>query len=59
MKKKKYRVSDFDSIDDCLDQIEKDGFRPIRRMEKPIFEEKKDGERVPVRQEIIFEATEK
>nr|WP_289039341.1 NETI motif-containing protein [uncultured Allobacillus sp.] len=59
MKKKKYRVSDFDSINACLDQIEQDGYRPIRRMEKPVFEEKKNGERVPISQEIVFEAIEK
>lgn len=59
VKKKKYRVSDFDSIDVCLDQMAKDGYRPIRRMEKPVFEEKKNGERVPISQEIIFEAIEK
>ena len=59
MKKKKYRVIDFDSIDVCLDQMAKDGYRPIRRMEKPVFEEKKNGERVPISQEIIFEAIEK
>ncbi|MGM8216019.1 NETI motif-containing protein [Bacillaceae bacterium W0354] len=58
MKKKKYRVSDFTSIDACLEQIEKDGYTPVRRIEKPIFEEK-NGEYTPLRQDIIFEAIEK
>ncbi|RPF50688.1 NETI protein [Aquisalibacillus elongatus] len=57
MKKKKYRVSDFKSIDECVDQIKKDGYMPVKRFEKPVFQEssgKEDPE--PVRQEIIFEA---
>ncbi|MGP4074010.1 NETI motif-containing protein [Piscibacillus sp. B03] len=55
MKKKKYRVSDFKSINACVDQIKKDGYMPIKRFEKPVFKETK-GDPEPVRQEIIFEA---
>lgn len=55
MKKKKYRVSDFSSIEACLEQMNKDGYRPVKRIEKPIFEEQ-NGEPVPIKQEIIFEA---
>lgn len=60
MKKKKYRVSDFDSIDACLIQIDKDGYRPVRRMEKPVFQQKdKNKQPVPLRQDIVFEAVPK
>ncbi|PKR76681.1 NETI motif-containing protein [Halalkalibacillus sediminis] len=58
MKKKKYRVSDYKSVDECLDQMARDGYRPVRRMEKPVFEER-GKERVPVQQDIVFEAVEK
>ncbi|WP_124223368.1 NETI motif-containing protein [Aquisalibacillus elongatus] len=50
-------MSDFKSIDECVDQIKKDGYMPVKRFEKPVFQEssgKEDPE--PVRQEIIFEA---
>ncbi|WP_188207176.1 NETI motif-containing protein [Alkalibacillus aidingensis] len=60
MKKRKYRVSDYASISECLDQIDQDGFKPVKRFEKPIFQESEDHqEPVPIKQEIIFEAVEK
>ncbi|SEQ45361.1 NETI motif-containing protein [Piscibacillus halophilus] len=55
MKKKNYRVSDFKSINACVDQIKKDGFMPIKRIEKPVFKET-SSDPEPFRQEIIFEA---
>ncbi|WP_411954829.1 NETI motif-containing protein [Alkalibacillus sp. S2W] len=56
MKKKKFRVNDYQSIDDCLNQMESEGYRPIKRIEKPVFEEQQSGEAEPVEQEIVFQA---
>ncbi|MBO8157231.1 MAG: NETI motif-containing protein [Bacillaceae bacterium] len=54
-KKKKFRVEDNETLDACLSRIQKEGYRPIRRIEKPIFQENKKGIE-PVGREIIFEA---
>ncbi|WP_040402679.1 NETI motif-containing protein [Alkalibacillus haloalkaliphilus] len=60
MKKKKYRVSDFKSIDACLDQIKEDGFTPVKRIEKPVFQEQGENEDPqPIQQDIVFEAVKK
>ncbi|GEL76683.1 NETI motif-containing protein [Tenuibacillus multivorans] len=56
MKKKRYRVSDFSSVNECVDQIKKDGYMPVKRIEKPVFKEQNNQDPEPVRQEIIFEA---
>ncbi|WP_091773522.1 NETI motif-containing protein [Piscibacillus halophilus] len=48
-------MSDFKSINACVDQIKKDGFMPIKRIEKPVFKET-SSDPEPFRQEIIFEA---
>jgi hypothetical protein len=52
--KKTFRVEEFGSIDACLAQMAKENYLPVRRMEKPVFREEKQG---PVRigQEIVFE----
>ncbi|AQX56290.1 NETI motif-containing protein [Priestia flexa] len=57
-KKAMYEVGENETIADCLDRMKKDGYMPVRRIEKPIFEETvKNGvkEHVPVKQQIIFE----
>ncbi|MDT2048559.1 hypothetical protein CHN50_09195 [Priestia aryabhattai] len=59
-KKKKvmYEVAENETIADCLDRMKKDGYMPVRRMEKPVFEERVTNgvkEHVPVKQQIIFE----
>lgn len=59
MEKKKFEVQEHESIAQCLDRMKKEGFTPIRRMEKPIFQEIKGKGQVsfePVAQQIIFEA---
>ena len=38
-KKKIYEVEENESINDCLERIKKDGYVPIKRTEKPIFQE--------------------
>ncbi len=57
-KKKNFRVEKNETIDDCLGRMNKEGYMPVRRIEKPIFEERKEnGEtiHVPIGREIIFE----
>ncbi|MFB4165440.1 NETI motif-containing protein [Alteribacillus sp. JSM 102045] len=59
LKKKRFEVRDEETIDDCLKRIAEEGYFPVRRMEKPVFEEvKKNGkiDNIPVKQQIIFEA---
>ncbi|HLU24017.1 NETI motif-containing protein [Lederbergia graminis] len=56
--KKEFEVLENESISDCLQRMEKEGYRPVRRMEKPIFkEEKVNGEikYTPITQKIIFQ----
>ncbi|WP_180954609.1 NETI motif-containing protein [Bacillus sp. V5-8f] len=53
-----FEVTDGESIDECLDRMKEAGYLPIKRIEKPIFEEKvKDGkvEYEPVQRKIVFE----
>lgn len=57
-KKLTYEVQDHETIDQCLERIQKDGYIPIRRTEKPIFQEKMDIDQVlyePAGRQIIFE----
>ncbi|CAH0287497.1 NETI motif-containing protein [Priestia megaterium] len=57
-KKVLYELQENETIASCLDRMKKDGYMPVRRMEKPIFEEKEingKNEYVPVKQQIIFE----
>lgn len=57
-KKMKFEVGENESIGDCLERMQKEGYQPVRRMEEPVFEEKKKGrqvEYIPVRQKIVFE----
>ncbi|KAB7705242.1 NETI motif-containing protein [Bacillus aerolatus] len=57
-KKKKFRVEENETIDQCLDRIKKEGYFPVRRMEQPIFKEEiVNGEKkyTPAGREIIFE----
>ncbi|MFC3901196.1 NETI motif-containing protein [Aliicoccus persicus] len=54
MAKKKFKVEDNESIDDCLARMKEEGYTPVRRMEKPVFKEE-NGETVVSHQEIVFE----
>ena len=57
-KKQRYEVNENESIDECLDRMKKDGYFPVRRVEKPIFQEVKKGgetEYIPIARKIIFE----
>ncbi|SDI40625.1 NETI motif-containing protein [Alteribacillus bidgolensis] len=57
-KRKKFEVKDGETIDECLKRIDEEGYVPVRRMEKPVFEEvRKNGktEKIPIKQQILFE----
>ncbi|TDL66299.1 NETI motif-containing protein [Rhodococcus qingshengii] len=58
-KKMQFEVQDNESIDDCLERMKKMGYVPIRRTEKPIFQEVVNGKETsyePVGRQIVFEA---
>ncbi|EOR21535.1 NETI motif-containing protein [Cytobacillus oceanisediminis] len=58
-KKKRFEVQTNESINDCLDRMKKEGYTPIKRLEKPVFKEVKGNGHMtyePVSQQIIFEA---
>jgi hypothetical protein len=58
-KKMQFEVQDKESIDDCLERMKKLGYVPIRRTEKPIFQEVVNGKEIsyePVGRQIVFEA---
>lgn len=58
-KKMKFEVLDNETIGECLERMKKDGYSPIKRMEKPIFKEVKTNGQTsyePISSKIIFEA---
>ncbi|MGJ7919326.1 NETI motif-containing protein [Neobacillus sp. LXY-4] len=58
-KKKQFEVLENESIDECLNRIKNEGYVPIKRIEKPIFKEIKEGNSVtyePAGRYIVFEA---
>ncbi|WP_227938714.1 NETI motif-containing protein [Alkalihalobacillus deserti] len=57
-RKERFEVKETETIEECLERMKAEGYQPIRRMEKPIFEERtvnSNKEYVPVKQQIIFE----
>ncbi|WP_370297432.1 NETI motif-containing protein [Rossellomorea marisflavi] len=54
-KKLLFEVKDGESIGDCLDRMKDQGYMPVRRMEKPVFEDQGQETYVPVKQTIVFE----
>ncbi|MGE8207700.1 NETI motif-containing protein [Heyndrickxia sp. NPDC080065] len=57
-KKKQFEVLDNETISECLARMEKEGYRPVRRIEKPIFKEiqkNNQTEYQPVSRKILFE----
>ncbi len=53
-----FEVQENESIEECLHRMKQQGYIPIRRMEKPIFQEiKKGGETIyqPIGRQIVFE----
>ncbi|UOR10209.1 NETI motif-containing protein [Halobacillus amylolyticus] len=57
--KKRFEVHEDETIDQCLERINKEGYTPIRRAEEPIFREVvQNGEKTvePVGRVIVFQA---
>ena len=57
-RRRSFEVMENESISDCLDRMEKEGYKPSRRIEEPIFQEViKDGNKeiLPIGKKIIFE----
>ncbi|MEC1800293.1 NETI motif-containing protein [Bacillus mojavensis] len=57
-KKKKFEVTEQQTIEAVLQQMKEEGYMPVRRMEEPIFKEKmEDGsiQIVPCGKKIVFE----
>lgn len=57
-RKVRFEVKESETIEECLDRMKTEGYQPIRRIEKPIFEERTvnaNKEYVPVKQQITFE----
>ncbi|MBY0122249.1 NETI motif-containing protein [Bacillus sp. S/N-304-OC-R1] len=58
-KKMMFEVQENETIGACLDRIQKAGYMPVRRTEKPVFEEKiVEGSTIyePIGRQIVFEA---
>jgi hypothetical protein len=54
-----FEVQKGETISECLERMKNQGYVPVRRTEKPIFQEVIKGTEVtyePVGREIIFEA---
>ncbi|MBE5661199.1 NETI motif-containing protein [Staphylococcus sp. SS87] len=50
----KFKVANNETIADCLTRMKKQGYMPVKRLEKPVFQEQKDGTIEVSHQEIIF-----
>lgn len=60
--KKRFEVEDGETIAECLQRMEQEGYAPVRRMEEPIFKEVQKNGRIEYevhRQKIIFEGRKK
>jgi hypothetical protein len=58
-KKMQFEVQENESIEACLERMKKQGYIPVRRTEKPIFQEVVNGNVTsyePVGRQIVFEA---
>ena len=57
-KKQRFELLENEGIDECLERMKNEGYFPVKRTEKPIFKEVKNGgqtEYIPVGRQIIFE----
>ncbi|EKU46858.1 NETI motif-containing protein [Staphylococcus massiliensis] len=50
----KFEVQENESIQDCLKRMREAGYMPVKRFEKPVFKENKDGSVEVMRQQIVF-----
>ncbi|MGJ5713322.1 NETI motif-containing protein [Staphylococcus auricularis] len=53
-KQQKFRVEADETIQDCLARMREAGYMPVKRFEKPVYQELKDGSVEVLRQEIEF-----
>ena len=53
-KQQKFKVEENETIQACLQRMRDAGYMPIKRFEKPIYKENKDGKYEVYRQEIQF-----
>ncbi|GAK13348.1 NETI motif-containing protein [Geomicrobium sp. JCM 19039] len=58
-RKKTFEVVDNETIGDCLARIDEEGYRPVKRVEKPIFTEDREQNVTVKAQKIVFEAVAK
>ena len=50
----KFQVNDNETITECIQRMRSDGYIPIRRIEKPIFQGLADGSIEVLKQEVIL-----
>jgi hypothetical protein len=58
-KRMQFEVQENESIEGCLNRMKQQGYFPVRRTEKPIFQEIKNGKETiyePIGRQIVFEA---
>lgn len=58
MSKKKFEVFENETINECLERMQKEGYTPVKRMEVPIFSEQMINGKVeiePTGRKIVFE----
>ncbi|WP_210139426.1 NETI motif-containing protein [Staphylococcus sp. GDY8P120P] len=53
-KQQKFKVGENETIQDCLKRMRDAGYMPVKRLEKPIYKENKNGTYEVYRQEIQF-----
>jgi len=56
--KMQFEVKENETIEDCLHRMKQQGYQPVRRIEKPIFQEIRSGNETkyePIGRQIIFE----
>jgi hypothetical protein len=57
-KKMQFEVQENETIEQCLNRMKQQGYSPIRRIEKPIFQEVKNAGETnyePIGRQIVFE----
>ncbi|CAI8740236.1 NETI motif-containing protein [Bacillus sp. FSL K6-1109] len=57
-KKKRFEVTEGETIETVLTKMQEEGYTPVRRMEEPVFKETKENgtiQVVPCGRKIIFE----
>ncbi|EVU37233.1 NETI motif-containing protein [Staphylococcus aureus] len=50
----KFKVNENETIADCLSRMKMQGYMPVKCIEKPVFQEQKDGTVEVSHQEIVF-----